>query len=656
MKQRKGIIVCITIIIGICMLLSLYAPGIVYAEKNEISPNELKTMQLQLAAMTLAKQAIIELGNAQLQSAKLVKKMNKEMNRAVQTYKKKEESRNTLKKWVTNQMEDELKTELKQIAKTINSKMKSSLDDRWPETIFKEHEDKIDSTIELNLKKNYDESFDKARKNVVYEQYRTLNKRTYPSPEDVELIYEDPTREESIIDQIKKKLVKKTLFLENENRYSDLIRKNIKDAKSQRKGQEDLLMKSEASDKVDLEEISMQLKDELRKFIDDTETARLYQLFPSVEKKIPERAQFLMQRKFKSYLKETTPLFLTDKLIAQESNDHSQVPPEFDLHLEALVEHFCDPIAAKLTVEYQQKTGPDVNRKKFGERLNNMLTGDLAVCYKNLLEKRIRKPLSTLRDRLSDTQIEMLYPTVWSWKWAIPEHKIIECDQARRRALNIGELPNEKGIEEDLLEETRKKLLKRGQELLKEGLNTMHGQINSIVDAKRNWIIQKIDQEPNVEEKEWIKRFTSQVQEEWSKKRIELIWPTEEDRRGRFTEKYVYLFDATKKRMREIITREFEKNKQPMPTEKIEVATDANIKGKGPGGGGSGSGSGSGGGGGSGGGSGGGLGPGGGGGDDDCEDCLPILTTDQLIKELLKRGEKGKISKDLFNILKFMKP
>lgn len=624
MKQRRGIVVCITIIIGICMLLPLYAPGIVYAEKNEISPNELKTMQLQLAAMTLAKQAIIELGNTQLQSAELVE----EMNRDVQTYKKKEESRNTLKKWVTNQMEDELKTELKQIAKTINSKMKSSLDDRWPETVFKEHKDKIDSTIKSNLKKNYDESFNKARKNAVDEQYRTLNKRAYPSPEDVELIYEDPTREVSIIDQIKKNLAKKPLFHENENRYSDLIRQNIEEAKSQRKGQEDLLMKSKASDKVDLEEISMQLKDELEKFINDTETAHPYPLFLSVEKKIPERAQFLMQKKFKSYLMEATPLFLTDKLIAQRI-DHSQVPHEFDLHLEALVEHFCDPIAANLTTAYSQKTNPHVNRENFGKRLHNMLTGDWAGYYKNLLKERIRKPLDILRDHLSDTQVEILYPTVWFWRWEIPERKIIECDQARRRALNIDELPGEEGIKEDLLEETRSKLLKRGQELLKEGLNTMHGQINSIVDAKRNWIIRKMDQEPNVEEKEWIKRFTSQVQEEWSKKRIELIWPTEEDRRDRFTGRYVCLFDATKKRIREIITREFEKNKQPMPTEKIEVATDANIKGKGPGGGGSGGGSGS------------GLGPGsgGGGGDgDDCEDCLPILTTDQLIKELLKRG------------------
>ena len=270
------------------------------------------------------------------------------------------------------------------------------------------------------------------------------------------------------------------------------------------------------------------------------------------------------------------------------------MPDTLAAHVQVLDDRFRNQTLKVLVDQYVGNESDPGKKRGLRERL----TADLSsppgsLTFEDEFSRCLNSLLRPFREQRAETEIRAKWPRVadLSFEWGDDDLEMLHGDEAEKLASNQRLLPGGNMN----MEEAREKFAEAKMELIKEGKRIIDKQVALVEDSSRSGTF--IEMIPHSRQQELEAKYEADVVKAWGDERTPLL--SKLDGRVSNPTKYDRLFKLSKRRVNEILTREYEKSHSQ---EKVVVGSSGDKvgpgRGPGPGGGESGAGGGGGGGGG----------------------------------------------------------
>ena len=384
-----------------------------------------------------------------------------------------------------------------------------------------------DMAIQENINKYFDSTFRTVRSKVCKEQITRLIGDVCPTEEEVETVSRNQLRERLLEQVIKKQ--KEPVFVENKPLLSkNVIDPILDDADKQRREQLRIVEKSTGGNMITPADIQTFTENELREYREALQKLRgskkiagkIYDIFPSVKKKIRPRSEQMAVKKFSRSL-------LYPSFPVSQQNLHNLIKNNLPRHIHTeesrrlCLDYFRQDIQKKVVEKYA-RTVSEPKRSGFRIFLKQLIA-DNDECRKafvKLIERSLYSNFKKARQDISKEQFGKFFSPLASNSWRPGCDKIDSF--YNKLYITIPQPLSMEGISSGsfdssiLLGETRAMVAEAEKKQIGEGLDALRKQMHIVdeleVQVKRE--LEKSSFLPTVEE--LIKLFTSEVKSKWS--------------------------------------------------------------------------------------------------------------------------------------------
>lgn len=445
-------------------------------------------------------------------------------------------------------------------------------------------------SVTENLNKNFDAAFDRERAKVCAEQWEKFKLDIYPTEEDIE------TKNRSELQPILlDKLLKnqsEPVFEENRSALDkNCIVPMLDDAGKQMKTQESIASSADEGGAIIPGEIEEEIIRKIESYREKLAkeksgarvAAKVYQIFPSIRKKIPGQVENVAIAKFaNSVAKMQFPIEEAQISLLLNKNPGAHV--QRNRSWELCVEEFKTELWVKALEKYLEKS-TDEQKSEFNKFYNAKIAQDQS-CRKSLdqlIDKSLKENFNSARLKIAETQLKNHFEPVQTGTWA-PEYPEIEKYYNLPSAVNIpvDEIFEKKNISnknferKTLFDETVSGLSKKIDDLYGEGRKALSMQMKITEDIEKeikksleqgggvvdNGFFQKIlemlylkeggvpsNEIPSADDV--IRSYTLKVESEWKAGRVKVLWGNEGNAPLNKDTKYIELFPMVKESIRQ---------------------------------------------------------------------------------------------------------
>ena len=532
------------------LVLSVACPTIGVSATNL---DDLKLKGKKMAAIRAASEAISTIPNftsqnfAESATLEIVKDYQKHQNVAA--------SERIIRKRLKKTLREEISNNFIKIYNQmrVNSELYSKK--QFLEDIDSAYGQKIENGITENVKRQFNDVFAKIRAGAVERQYKSLELSIYPTQEEIAAA-DKKGWEKSRID------VKNSLRSKMQGKVSSLLEENvpkveqsaaevIRDIDSQRKRQREVIDSGGDTTAFSMEGISQELESNLKKALAKDRKNRpknktVYDIFPSIRKRLEEESSRLEAEKFEAYIpthKVKIDKSILKRLIEKNRRKHTRLDNSFNEAAKA----FTEKAEKGILESYLKKASRTGAGKKFNKRLKARLREQH---YQQLVADSVRKylraPLRQVREDISVKEMRKKFAPVATKKWEVPKD-VRPKDWGRLEAVDtfdeVQALPNikSKKVKVDhslLLDETKEKVEEAIPPLVSEGKTAWEAQqaiadrieetiltdINNALGQKpinHKMTAKEVNQSLNKEmEKKYVNQYQDVMKNTWKKERL----------------------------------------------------------------------------------------------------------------------------------------
>lgn len=455
-----------------------------------------------------------------------------------------------LKAWVQTKFRTHLTGQLSKVDSQINQKKKWVSEQELRE-ILNQLEPQVQKTIQQFVSQRFPPIYEEARKQAVESQYTLVRTGFYPAPTDVEAIEQmGQNQREKIEANLKQNMIGRLVLLEeNEGRVQGEIEAVIEDALQQLRRQRHLLENANVEGQSDtviasnLRQAILNLIAELKN--QQKDGRRVYPIFPSVEKAIPERARRLMGERFHAFLLSDLSRFLNAVQIKQSIIANITEHAKKENSLKILDQQLKPAVQLRVVSEYAANRADTA----FQVKLFQLLKADenIRQTYENQFTQALKRLATPIREEVAQEQMLRFFPEISQGKWIPPEPMILQVVTGQHSdEVDLSSFLNDKP---PLLEETAEQLKQGVGSLLNEGKDAYNGQVQ-LVKAHRQGIETEIaaDREGRTKA-DWVQHYINVVHSDWEQKRL----PDGRTLSSTLVKKYPELFDAIQAEIQQII-------------------------------------------------------------------------------------------------------
>jgi len=412
----------------------------------------------------------------------------KEMSDNKEKHRNPGDSQNILKQVVENSLRQWRSGEVDRIIRQLDSNKPENVSSWFTEEEKTTFMRCPDDAIKQNMGKSFAPLFDMVRKRICSDQWDRMLRDVYPTEQEFESTDHGKLRG-MLVDRLVKRQ-SEPVFEENKALLgSSFVAPIIADAQDQLKRQKETVEKSNGGSALMPGEISKSLGDEinalrdsLRKSKEGAKVAsKVYDVFPSVARSIPDRASGLAAEKFAATLsglacpvgKDAVKSMISGNVAAHSKKDNS-----WNLCWQALASGIQDQGVAK-----HAETVPEEKRQEFQKFLASLIAGN-ELCrgaMSKLIERSLGTSFAEAREEISSEQFQGSFGPLATFAWC-PEDKEID-GRYNLSSVEVAEplkMPgiSPKGFEaSSLLEETGQKVLEAEKVLINDGLAAMRAQM-----------------------------------------------------------------------------------------------------------------------------------------------------------------------------------
>lgn len=442
-------------------------------------------------------------------------------------------------------------------------------------------ESSVDSSIAANIKTYFSSTFKQARLRAVESQRARVSATFYPDISTVTKLDREGWQDSSIGKIVAgtageiEGIIHEPLLAELKNQLADLSRAALKDAMDQARAQHEAVAKGEPpAGIVAAENITAFLRSSVEEMIAKRKNGGdpgkvVYAVLPTVDEAIQDSASQLERRRFLEYAKQfdwAVDLEPLRREIETNLNAHKNKNRSLQLEVERYYTDFVD----ETLVHFVEAVKRAETREACSKRIRMALAADpdLNLAARGVVGEKLQRPVFQVRSQIADAQLRD-FAALYDDSWRVPEPLILELvswpasAQHGRRHGSLAECLHAAGFEKPdksgirpLLEESEEGLIDRCQQLMAEARYAFDGQ-SRVVMRQEETVKREIQSSPTRHTFEaWVKYFTGAVQEEWSREVSVQGRKGAEEASG--SGKYIILFDAVRKRIREVVKSQFE--------------------------------------------------------------------------------------------------
>jgi len=479
-----------------------------------------------------------------------------------------EKSKEYVRNWYQNTIDD--------ILNRLDSNTPENVDSWFSQEEKREMKQCSSAVLEKNLDNNFGESYNqnntdspfyRARKKVCNEQWhQRVQSKAYPEESE----FENTSRTE-----LKQRILQKLIESQPEHFFEenkDLLSENIadpilEDTKRQLEKQKEIVEKSEGGGKnvVFPPQIEQLIKEEidsyqekLKKQKEEAEekvAAKVYDVFPSVKKMIPEKTRELAVERFADQLSEANFIIPKEKIKSMIENNLSAHQKAKESK-QIIVDTLRSLIKTKAVTEYSRMVSKD-KRSEFRSILETFLNQNqkCRAALEDLAERSIENRFQEVRKEISEEQFSTFFVPLKEKTWG-PTYEEIEdyppgLDHVEDYLSQEG-ISNRTFSERNLLEETKTKISQAVDALAKRGQKALYWQ-NQIVDNLKTILKQSIEVEDTLPTLDsFVEEFAEMVKNRWETDRIPRIWGDVESAPPNKDTKYVELFPSVKEKIKDL--------------------------------------------------------------------------------------------------------
>jgi cbb3-type cytochrome oxidase subunit 3 len=455
-----------------------------------------------------------------------------------------------LKAWVQAQFRSYLTEQLPKVYSQLNQK-KEWVSQQALREILDQLEPQVQKTVQQFVSQRFPPIYEEARKQAVESQYTLVRTGFYPAPTDVEAIEQmGQNQREKIEVNLRQNMIGRLVLLEeNEGRVQQEIEAVIADALQQIRQQRQLLENATVEGQSDtviasnLRQAILNLIAELKN--QQKDGRRVYPIFPSVEKAIPERAQRLMGERFHAFLSSDLSRFLNAAQIKQSILTNITEHAKKENSLKLLDQQLKPAVQLRVVSEYAANSADTAFQAKLFQLLK--ADGNIRQTYENQFTEALKRLATQIREEFAQEQMVRFFPEISQGQWIPPEPMILQLVTGQQSdEVDLSSFLNDKPL---LLEETAEKLKQAVRSLLNEGKDAYNGQVQLINAHQEGIEIEIAAARERRTKADWVQHYIDVVHSDWEQKRM----PDGRTLSSTLVKKYPELFDAIKAAIRRII-------------------------------------------------------------------------------------------------------
>jgi len=490
------------IFFSLVLLINAGAPRETRAQR----PDSTKAATIQYAAIEAAREAAQKLKTKKLD--KIEAKYEGIILGDVQRHAQSEASKKLLSDRFKEDLYNSLNEDLKVIVKSFNpqSSDKMWFTEGWLADYVKTNlKAQIERDILENHYQNFSGVFATARNSAKQTQLKQLTLAVYPSPPEVQNYYKSnwstQSREALARSLVERMRNGRILLEENTRQLEGISLQFVDEVREQFQRQMSALENKTGADARTETQIITAMHANVQTVIGQIkQTARpnqkVYEIFPIIQENINAKAKLIEASKFEEFgktFKYTINNASLKSLIEADMGGHRIFGESLSLCCKSLFLSAASEVART----YASGLRNSSEASAFENKLKQMISNNKNV--KEVLEQGIRnameKPLRDLRSGIAEQQMQAHFPRVASRTWQAPETVLERIYKREINTSNLEEvidLPNigqggKPYTRRMLLVETDSAFFLKMTELISEGENAWHGQLN-IVNRYENVI------------------------------------------------------------------------------------------------------------------------------------------------------------------------
>lgn len=500
--------------------------------------------------------------------------LSQEMNKNKEQHLKPDESHQILRKSTEATFRQWFEFEAQKVLERLNANKLEGITTWFTEEERQSLTQPPNQAIQDNINRNYQSTFDRARKQACEEQWQGLEKGFYPSEEEFDS-YDKDKLHRLLLDRALKQQAE-PIFEENQSRMGgDIVEPILDDAEKQREEQRQIIRQSDGGTAIIPDGIGKAINTELQDYRGKLTKEKAgkkiankaYAVFPSVKKQIPLRAQELAREKFADALAQMKFSAKKDdikSIISQSLASHTSRNKSWEACVNAYQARF-----RKASIEQYAQKATAAERPDFQRFLEAAVAKDNA-CKKeieDIVKRSLEENFGLAREEFAQKQFKELFKPLADEEW---QPRVNEIDSHYdktsiiiKEPLTLPTISNKTFKSAGLLEETVKLVEEKEKKLIQEGLGAMRKQM-ALIDKVEPQIAEELKTIKELpSDEELANTFTKQVLARWSE-----------------SPKYPKLFERVtteiRKRAKALLPREKARRKQKEEEriqEKQEIAT-----------------------------------------------------------------------------------
>jgi hypothetical protein len=436
--------------------------------------------------------------------------------------------------------------------------------------------DQVRAAFKKNADRHFGPLFDQARRSAVAAQLAGIELQARPELEEVDAVATSGWSRESMT-RLRSTLVARmarsaTLLEETATRLEANAAEILADARSQYEDQSEALeLPIEAGLRV-ADEIARALaarveEARLRRRMAEGPDYPLYDLFPSLARRIETRARELELRRFRDQVARATSAVEPREL---RSRIEADLPRHrrFDESLSRLAGELSPGFARDLVYGYSLPVRDPSRREAFRERLSRALEQDrqLSAALEERVKTVVEPLLREVHRQIAERQVTAHFPEVSSGRFRFSESLLLRLHRQEFSLTTFSEcleIPDltERGdtlVPEHLLKTTEELVLERTSKLLHEGQRAWKGQLE-IVSKQEPGIARALRRGREVRSRpEWESFFIEEVESQWRDTGHPALWRSSARPPDNAPTKYLPLFGYVQDEIRKNVRAHFE--------------------------------------------------------------------------------------------------
>lgn len=477
-----------------------------------------------------------------------------------------EEKNDDLLKWY--------RKEITLILRGLNQKRPEGVDDFFTKEEREAFLKCPDQIVKVYLDRNFGKShtngmtiFAKARKKAYTAQLDKLTKDVYPTEDEVDMAVvkrQINNLRIKILDRLIKKQ-KESVFSENVSTLSsNFVNPILDDAKKQLEKQGSIVTGSSGASYVVLEDIGNFIKTEIttykNKLIQEKQGKKIanktYEIFPSVEKKVDDRASEIAIKRFCDAIFKMN-FSASKNALKKMINASLSAHTKRNVSWNSCLKSFRDSIVNQAIDNYAVKAPKD-KQSDFRKFLTGLIFNSDQSCkdaMNELISRSLKQNFEAVRKEISQQQFKDFFEPLEKRTWK-PSEK--EIDSRYNKSAKVEEPLKMPGISlksfnsANLLEETIEMIRKAEEAEIKTGLDALRNQM-SMVERIESQVKSQIRNMSDLTIDKIIQVYTQKVKTSWSS--------------SKFVKDYVKLFKRTQDEIR----------RRAKDIEKIEIARQRQV-------------------------------------------------------------------------------